>query len=150
MDIILLEKVTNLGNLGDKVSVKPGFARNYLFPGGHATRATVANIAQFEARRADLETEANKTLLEAKERLAALEDLSVVIPCKTGDEGKLYGSIGAGDIAEAIARSGVSVMKREIRLPTTGVIRRTGEYEIDLILHADVKTTVKIAVVPDR
>lgn len=149
MDVILLDKVENLGNLGDKVSVRAGYARNYLIPGGKAKYATAANIAEFEARRAELEKAAAETLASAEARKAKLEALEITIPANVGSEGKLFGSIGNTEIADAISATGITVEKREVRLPE-GALRATGDYEIGLHLHSDVDVVVKVAVVPEE
>ena len=125
MEVILLEKIANLGNLGDKVNVKAGYGRNYLLPQRKATAATAANVAAFEARRAELEVTNTAT---------------------AGDEGKLFGSIGTHDIADALTASGVAVAKSEVRLPN-GTIRHTGEYDVAVHLHTDVEATVKVVVI---
>jgi len=147
MEVILLENVENLGTLGDKVSVKSGFARNYLVPHGKAKIATAANLAEFEARRAELEKAVANALGGAQARQQAIEALGTLeIAAKVGSEGKLFGSIGTADIAEAIAAAGVVVEKREIRLPD-GAIRITGEHVIDIHVHADVDSSVTISIV---
>lgn len=146
MEVILLEKVANLGNLGDKVNVKSGYGRNYLLPQGKAAAATAENLAAFEARRAELERAAAEKLAAAQSRAQQLSGLEVTITANTGEEGKLFGSIGTHDIADALSASGVEVHKSEVRLPN-GTIRQTGEYEITLNLHSDVETTVKLIVV---
>jgi large subunit ribosomal protein L9 len=145
MEVILLEKVTNLGNLGDKVNVKAGYGRNYLLPKGIAVAATAAKIAEFEARRAELEKAAADKLKTAQTRADALSKLEIVIPHKAGDEGKLFGSVGTQNIAEAISAAGVSVEKQEIRLPH-GAIRQTGDYTVDIHLHSDLVTPVTIKI----
>jgi len=149
MEIILLEKVENLGNLGDKVSVKPGFGRNFLIPGGKAKPATAANIAEFEARRAELEKVAAESLAAAQARKESMADMAVTILSKAGDEGKLFGSVGNTDIAEAITAAGVAVEKKEVRLPE-GPIRETGEYEVDIHLHSDVDATIKVTIAAEE
>jgi large subunit ribosomal protein L9 len=149
MDVILLEKVANLGNLGDKVTIKSGFGRNYLIPQGKATAATAIKIAEFEARRTELEKAAAEKLMAAQARAATLEKLDVVIAHKAGDEGKLFGSVGTQNIADAITEAGSVVAKHEIRLPD-GVIRHTGEYNIDVQLHSDVVTTLSINVIAEK
>ena len=147
MQVILLDKIARLGGLGDKVEVKSGFARNYLIPQGKAVMATKANLEVFEARRAELEAKLADILAAAQARAAQLEALeAVVIESKSGDEGKLFGSIGTRDVSDAITAAGVAVAKSEVRMPE-GVLRYTGEYEIAVQLHADVKTAVKINVV---
>ena len=148
MNVILLERIGKLGDLGDEVVVKPGYARNFLIPQGKAVRATAENRAVFEERRAELERAANERLAEAQERAAKLADMSVTLVVKAGDEGKLYGSVGTQDIAEAVIAKGVEVEKSEVRLPE-GPIRAVGEYEIDLQLHSDVIVPIRVAVVPE-
>ncbi|MEM8501325.1 MAG: 50S ribosomal protein L9 [Pseudomonadota bacterium] len=148
MEVILLEKVGKLGDLGEKVSVKSGFGRNFLLPQGKAVPANKANVAAFEARRSELEAAAKERLDAATERGEKLAALSVSIPANAGDEGKLFGSIGTRDVAEAISAAGVEVSKSEVRMPE-GVIRDLGEYEISVQLHSDVSQDVKIAVVPE-
>ena len=145
MKVILQEKVANLGNVGDQVSVKPGFGRNYLIPYGKAVPSTPEAIADFEKRRAGLEKAAAELLATAKQRADKLADLTVTLSANAGEEGKLFGSISPRDIAEAITRAGVDVEKREVDLPE-GPIRTTGEYEVHVHLHSDVKATVKLVV----
>ena len=145
MEIILLEKIENLGVMGDKVNVKPGYGRNYLIPKGKAAPATEANIAEFEARRAELEKAAAETLAAAEARRDRLADMKITITAKAGDEGKLFGSIGTADIADAINATGVMVERHEVRLPT-GAYRQVGEYDVDLHLHTDVNTTIKLTI----
>ncbi len=149
MDVILLDKVENLGNLGDKVSVRPGYARNFLIPSGKAKYATEANLAEFETRRAELEKAAADALAQAQARQEKLAELEVVIEANVGSEGKLFGSVGTAEIAEAISATGNPVEKREVRLPE-GALRHTGEYEIEIHLHSDVDVPVKIVVVPEE
>ncbi|MGM0571076.1 50S ribosomal protein L9 [Marinobacter sp.] len=148
MEVILLEKVANLGSLGDKVKVKSGYGRNYLLPYGKAVAATAENLKAFEERRAELEKAAADKLAAAQSRAEALEGQSFTISSKAGDEGKLFGSIGVRDIADAITAGGTEVEKSEVRLPE-GPIRVTGEYEIELQLHTDVTVTIQLAVVAD-
>ena len=149
MQIILLDKVANLGGLGDNVAVKSGYARNFLFPQGKAVPATKANIEKFEARRAELEAKLAADLTAANDRAAKIAALGeVTIASKAGDEGKLFGSVGTRDIADAITEAGVKVSKAEVKLPT-GTLRETGEYEIDVQLHAEVTATVKIVVIAE-
>ena len=149
MQLILLQKVVNLGNLGDKVDVKPGYGRNFLVPQGKAVPATAANLAEFEARRAEYEAKAQATLEGARSRLAKLEEASVTVPANASAEGKLYGSVGPREIAEALTRQcGVEVGKSEVVMGE-GPIRQTGEFEVVVHLHADVETTVKVNVVPE-
>lgn len=145
MEVILLEKIANLGNLGDKVTIKSGYGRNYLVPQGKAVAATAKKIAEFEARRAELEKAAAEKLNAAKARAEALSKLQIVITHKAGDEGRLFGSVGTHNIAEAITQAGVSVEKNEIRLPN-GAIRNTGEFPIDINLHSDVVVTLPIKI----
>ena len=145
MEVILLEKIENLGTLGDRVKVKPGYGRNYLLPQGKAAPATPENIAEFEARRAELEKVAAETLAAAEARREQLTDMSLTIAAKAGEEGKLVGSIGTSDIADAINAAGVEVERQEVRLPG-GAFRQTGEYDVDLHLHSDVNVTVKLVI----
>ena len=146
MQVILLDKIAKLGGLGDQVAVKAGYARNYLIPQGKAVMATKANIESFDARRAELEAKLAAGKAAAEERAAKLGELAaVVIASKAGDEGKLFGSIGTRDVAEAITAAGVAVAKSEVRMGN--VLRNTGEYEVVVQLHADVKATVQIQVV---
>jgi large subunit ribosomal protein L9 len=148
MNVILLEKLGRLGGIGDQVRVKSGFGRNYLIPFGKAVPATEANIAQFEARREELEKAAAERKQVAEQRAARLAQLSITIPANAGDEGKLFGSIGTRDIAEAITKAGVEVVKSEVRMPA-GVIRELGEYTLDIQLHSEVTQPVKITVIPE-
>lgn len=145
MEIILLDKIGRLGNLGDKVNVKPGFARNYLFPKNKAVPATKDNITKFEARRAELEKASQKVLQEAQQRATALEGITIHLKGRASEEGRLYGSFGTKDIAEAITKAGVEIHKSEVRLPN-GVLHDVGEFEIALHLHADVDAKVKVII----
>ncbi|MFO7858398.1 MAG: 50S ribosomal protein L9 [Ectothiorhodospiraceae bacterium] len=145
MEVILLEKVENLGNLGDKVKVRPGFGRNYLMPQGKAKPATPENIRYFEERRAELERKAAEALAAAQERRDQVADLSVTISAKAGDQGKLFGSIGPGDVADAATAAGVSLAKHEVRMPD-GPLRATGEYDVNVHLYTDVDTTIRVIV----
>ncbi len=145
MEVILLEKVANLGVLGDKVNVKAGYGRNFLVPFSKAVPATATNIAEFDARRAELEKAAAAKLAEANKRAEQLGEIELTITAKAGDEGKLFGSIGTRDLADSITAAGVLVAKSEIRLPS-GPIRTVGEFDIALQLHTDVAATVKIFV----
>ncbi|MBU0656630.1 MAG: 50S ribosomal protein L9 [Gammaproteobacteria bacterium] len=145
MEIILLKKVENLGALGSVVSVRPGYARNFLIPQGKAKMATKANIAEFEARRAELEVEATEALAAAEARKAQLADMVLTIKANAGNEGKLFGSVSNIEIAEAIQAAGVEVERREIRMPD-GAIRHLGEFEIGLHLHTEVDATIKVIV----
>ena len=145
MEVILLEKIENLGVMGDKVNVKPGYGRNYLIPKGKAAPATEANIAAFEARRAELEKAAAESLAAAEARRDRLAEMHVTISAKAGDEGKLFGSSGTADIAEAVSATGATVERHEVRLPT-GAFRQLGDYDVELHLHADVNTTIKLTI----
>ncbi|MGL5292545.1 MAG: 50S ribosomal protein L9 [Aeromonas sp.] len=146
MQVILLDKIAKLGGLGDQVTVKAGYARNYLIPQGKAVMATKANIETFDVRRAELEAKMAAGKAAAEARAAKLAELAVVvIASKSGDEGKLFGSIGTRDVADAITAAGVAVAKSEVRMGN--VLRNTGEYEVVVQLHADVKATVQIQVV---
>lgn len=149
MDLILLQKVRNLGNLGDKVSVKPGYGRNYLLPQGKAVRANADNLAQFEARRAEYEAKANSLLADAESRKAKLAEAVVTITAHASPEGKLFGSVGPRDIAEALSELGHSVHKNEV-IMGEGPLRNAGEYDIVVNLHADVQTTVKVVVIGEH
>jgi len=149
MEVILLEKIHKLGELGDQVKVKPGFGRNYLIPSGKAVSATVDNIAKFDARRSELEKQQKGSLASASARAEKLSAVSVSITRKAGAEGKLFGSVGTIDIAETVTESGVELAKHEIRLPD-GPIRSTGEFELTVQLHADVSVTIKVNVVPEE
>ena len=148
MNVILLENVHNLGNLGEKVNVKSGYGRNFLIPQGKAVPATTENVAKFEARREKLEKAAAEKLAAAEVRKTAIEGLEITITHNAGDEGKLFGSVGTSDIAEAISATGNPVEKREVRL-SEGVIRQVGEYDIEVELHGDVVATLKVNVVPE-
>ena len=148
MEVILLEKIANLGNLGDKVAVKSGYARNFLLPFGKATPANAANIEAFEARRAELEKVAAERKAEAEARAEKLAELTVTIAANAGEEGKLFGSIGTRDIADAVTAAGVELEKSEVRLPE-GPLRNIGTFDIAVHLHTDVETTVKLEVVAE-
>jgi len=148
MELILLQKVKNLGNLGDKVRVKPGYGRNYLVPQGKAAAATEANLAEFEKRRAEYEAKANQQLAGAEGRRAQLENASITIKANASPEGKLFGSVGPRDIAEAFTAAGTTIEKSEV-IMAEGPIRHIGEFEVQVHLHADVHTTVKVVVVPE-
>ena len=149
MELILLQKVRNLGNLGDKVDVKPGYGRNFLLPQGKAVRANAANLAAFEQRRAEYEAKADTVLSDAQARMAKLADVSVTISAHASAEGKLFGSVGPRDIAEALASQGHAIHKGEVILGE-GPLRNTGEYDVAVHLHADVHTTVKVIVIGDK
>ena len=149
MQVILLDKIAHLGKVGDQVNVKPGFARNYLIPQGKAVMATKANIEHFEARRAELEEKAAQALAAAVDRAARLEALgSVTIASKAGDEGRLFGSIGTRDIADAITAKGVEVAKSEVRLPN-GLIRTLGEHEVTFQFHGEVFSHLNVVIVAE-
>jgi large subunit ribosomal protein L9 len=150
MQIILMEKVVNLGNLGDVVKVKDGFARNFLIPQGKAKRATEANLKEFEARRADLEKKANEALKGSQDRAEKLEGQKVEIAQKAGVDGRLFGSVTNADIAEALkAQHGIEVKKAEIRMPT-GPIKQIGETPIVVALHSDVLANITVTVVAEQ
>ncbi len=146
MEVILLERVGRLGTVGDRVDVRSGYGRNYLLPQGKAITATPTNIAEFEARRAELERSAGEKKQYAVTRAEKLAELIVTIAANAGDEGKLFGSIGARDIADAVTAAGIEVAKSEVKLPS-GTLREVGEYDIDLQLHEDVLQPVKVVVV---
>lgn len=150
MEVILLEKIKNLGNLGDKVSVRPGYGRNYLLPRRKALPATAANVAEFETRRAEYEKNQLDVLAKAEARASRLSEITAVISCRAGGEGKLFGSVGPADIAAAVSRdSGEELQRQEVRMPD-GPIRHIGEYSVDLHLHTDVDTTLKVHVVAEE
>ena len=149
MDIILLDKIANLGGLGDTVSVKSGYARNFLFPKGKAVPATKANVEKFEARRAELEAKIAEDLAAANakaEKLAEIAEVTIASPA--GDEGKLFGSVGTRDIADAVTTAGLEVSKAEVKLPN-GTIRETGEFDIDIQFHGEVTASVKLHVIKE-
>ena len=149
MQLILLQKVVNLGNLGDKVDVKPGYGRNFLVPQGKAVPATAANLAEFEAKRAEYEAKAQQSLEAATARQGKLADASVTVSANASPEGKLYGSVGPREIAEALTKQlGVEINKSEVVMGE-GPIRNIGEYDVTVHLHADVESTVKVTVVAD-
>jgi large subunit ribosomal protein L9 len=149
MEVILLQKVANLGNVGDRVKVKSGFGRNYLLPQGKATLATPDNVARFEARRAELEKTAHEHLSSAEERAGALREFKLVIPAKAGTEGKLFGSIGTADIAEAATKAGIKVERSEVRLPN-GSLRTIGDHAVVLHLHADIDVPLAVTIVAEE
>ena len=149
MDVILLEKVANLGGIGDRVKVKPGYARNFLLPQGKATMATAENVARFEARRAELERKAQDNLQAAQQRAAALQDFKLRITAKAGSEGKLFGSVGTADIAEAVTAAGFEIERSEVRLPS-GPIRLIGEHAVMLHLHTDVEFSLPVTIVAEE
>jgi len=150
MEIILLERVENLGTLGDKVNVKAGYGRNYLLPSGKALPATAANVAAFEAKRAELEKAQAEKLDAANERKAKIEEIaSVTISHNAGDEGKLFGSVGTTDIADALSSAGVEVSRSEVRMPE-GVFHALGEYDVTIHLHSDLNAEVKVIIVAEE
>ncbi|MGA9469538.1 MAG: 50S ribosomal protein L9 [Candidatus Macondimonas sp.] len=149
MDVILLQKVENLGGLGDRASVRPGYARNFLIPFGKAVPATGDRIAEFESRRAELERQAAENFAHAQGRKTELESVTVTLRAKASSEGKLYGSIGTADVAEALTGSGHPVERREVRLPD-GPIRIVGEYDVAVHLHSDVDAMIHIVVVGEE
>ena len=149
MQVILLQKVANLGTIGDRVNVKSGYGRNYLLPSGKATLATPANVAHFEARRAELEKLARAELQSAEERAAALKDFKLTITAKAGTEGKLFGSIGTVDIAEAVSKAGFKLQRSEVRMPN-GPLRMLGEHQVELHLHADVDVPLTVTIVAEE
>jgi len=148
MELILLQKVKNLGNLGDKVKVKPGYGRNYLVPQGKAVNANATNIAEFEKRRSEYEAKANTVMSAAETRKAGLEGATVTIKANASPEGKLFGSVGPRDIAEAFSDAGHPLEKSEVVMGE-GPLRHTGEFEVQVHLHADVHTTVKVVIAAD-
>ena len=147
MEVILLERIAGLGGLGDRVDVKPGYARNYLVPQGKALSATERNIARFEERRAELERLAEDEVIRARRRSEDLAALDLVVTRRAGGEGRLFGSVGIIDVAEAATQAGVEVRRNEVRMPD-GPIRQTGRYEVSVRVHPDVEATVRVAVVP--
>jgi len=149
MEVILLEKIHNLGNLGDQVKVKSGYGRNYLIPGGKAVSATPDNIKKFESRRAELEQTQAEALNKAQERAELMNKVSITLSRKAGPEGKLFGSVGTVDIAEAVTQTGVTLAKHEVRLPY-GPFRTVGEYEVAVHMHADVEAQIKLTIVAEE
>lgn len=145
MDVILLEKVANLGNLGDRVAVRSGYARNYLLPKGKATLATGANVARFEARRAELEKAAQEQLAGAEARKAKFDGFRLQLTAKAGSEGKLFGSIGTSDIAEAATAAGHALNRSEVRLPN-GPLRAVGEHVVSVHLHTDIDIELPVVI----
>lgn len=149
MEVILLENISNLGALGDKVDVKAGYGRNFLIPQGKAVPATESNVAEFETRRAELEAAAADVLAKAQARGEALEALDTVsIGANAGEEGKLFGSVGTRDIADAITAAGVEVDKSEVRLPE-GALRELGDFEIAIQVHGEVTSVVAVSIIPE-
>jgi large subunit ribosomal protein L9 len=149
VNVILLQKVANLGNIGDRVKVRSGFGRNFLLPQGKATLATPENVARFEARRAELERLAREDLTSASERAEAMKDFKLTISAKAGTEGKLFGSIGTADIAEACSKAGFKIERSEVRL-ASGPLRTLGEHLVSLHLHADVDVPLAVSIVPEE
>ena len=149
MEVILLTKVDNLGDLGDKVSVRPGYARNFLIPSGKAKFATVANLAEFEARREELEKLAAESKAGAEARKTKLDGAKISITAKSIGEGKLFGSIGMVDIVNALNEAGKAVEKKEVRLPD-GSFRHAGEYQVDIHLHTDVNATINLEIIGEE
>lgn len=149
MNVILLEKVENLGGLGDMVSIKAGYGRNYLIPGGKAVPATASNRASFEARRVELEAAAAELLAAANARATGLAEQVVSVACKVGEEGKLFGSVGTADIAAACTEAGSAVDKHEVRLPD-GAFRQIGEYQVEIHLHPEVNAQITVKVIAEE
>ena len=145
MEVILLQKVANLGNIGDKVKVKPGYGRNFLLPSGRAALATAAKLKKFEERRTELEKAAADSLTRARARAKQLEDFKLELRAKAGTEGKLFGSIGTADIAEALTKAGIEIERSEVRL-SGGPIRLVGEHHVKLHLHSDVEIDLPVHV----
>lgn len=148
MQVILLQRVVNLGKLGETVDVKAGYGRNYLIPQGKALPATEANIAKFEARRAELEALEAEALAAATKRAEALTDVNVIMRAKSGDEGKLFGSIGARDIADALTKSGLEVDRSEVKMPE-GAFRQVGEYKVTIQLHHDISADILVTILSE-
>lgn len=148
MNVILLEKIHKLGELGDTVNVKAGYGRNFLIPKGRAVPATNDNVKKFEAKREDLEKAAAERVAVAEKRKTAIEALAVTIPHRAGEEGKLFGSVGTAEIADSATRAGADISKQEVRLPV-GALRQVGEYDIDIELHSDVLATLKVSIVAE-
>lgn len=146
MQVILLEKVRNLGGLGDKVAVKPGYGRNFLVPQGKAVYATKENISLFESKRAEFEKKAQANLVNAEQRAAKINDITLIIEAQASDEGKLYGSVSANEICEGLIARSIEIQRREIMMPE-GPIHSTGQFEIDVLLHSDVVAKLKLEVV---
>jgi large subunit ribosomal protein L9 len=149
MEVILLQKVENLGGLGDKVKVRAGYGRNFLIPQGKAKPATAKNIEEFEKRRAELEKHAAEMMLGAEKRKAELDGKTVTITAKAGSEGKLFGSVGTVDIADALTAAGLKVERKEVRMPQ-GPIRNAGEHKVEIHLHSDVNVAVTVVVVAEE
>jgi len=149
MDVILLQKVANLGNIGDRVKVRSGYGRNFLLPKGRATLATADNVARFEARREELEKLAREQLSSAEERATALKDYKLTITAKAGTEGKLFGSIGTSDVAEALTKAGFKIERSEVRMPN-GPLRMVGDHSVGLHLHADIDVPLAVLIVAEE
>lgn len=149
MNVILLEKIRNLGDLGDSVTVAAGYGRNFLIPQGKAVPATKENIKHFEERRAELQAAADEKLAKAQARAEQLAGLTVTITANAGDEGKLFGSVGTADIADAVTAQGVELQKKEVRMPE-GAIRQTGEFTFEVHLHPEVEANIKVVVVGEE
>lgn len=149
MEVILLDKVQQLGSLGDKVSVKPGYARNYLIPKGIAVAATPANVAEFEARRTELERRQADTLASAEQRAASIEGIEITVLRKVGGAGRLFGSVGPADVARALGEAGHEVTRQEVRMPGGDSIRQVGEYDLTIRVHADIDATIRLKVKPE-
>jgi large subunit ribosomal protein L9 len=149
MEVILLQKVANLGNIGDKVKVKPGYGRNFLLPQGKAALCTAANLKKFEERRAEFEKIAVEELVSAKSRAGQLEGYKLTLTAKAGTEGKLFGSVGTADIAEALSKGGIAIERSEVRLPG-GPIRVVGEHHVKLHLHTDVEIDLPVTIVAEE
>lgn len=148
MEVILLEKIRNLGDIGDKINVKSGFGRNFLLPQGKAVAATAENVAKFEKMRAELESKAAEVLAAAKARAESLQELEIVIPMQASEEGKLFGSVGVREIVEAVKAAGGDLNKKEVMLPE-GSIHQTGKYDVNLQLHTDVVVPIKINIIAE-
>ena len=149
MEVILLQKVANLGSIGDKVKVKPGYGRNYLLPQGKAALCTPANLKKFEERRAELEKLASDELESAKLRATQLEGFKLTLAAKAGTEGKLFGSIGTADVAEAVTKAGIRIERAEVRLPG-GPLRIIGEHHVKLHLHTDIEIDLPVTIVAEE
>ena len=149
MEVILLEKVQRLGSLGDKVSVKAGFARNYLIPQGIAVAATPENVAGFEERRAELERQEAEALAEAGQRAVAFEGVEITVLRKAGEEGRLFGSVGPADVAQVLTEAGHEVARQQVRMPGGDPIRQLGEYDVTIRVHADVEAVIRLKVEPE-
>ena len=149
MEVILLQKVANLGNIGEKVKVKPGYGRNFLLPQGKAALCTAANLKKFEERREEFEKIAVEELVSAKSRAGQLEGFKLTLTAKAGTEGKLFGSVGTADIAEALSKGGIAIERSEVRLPG-GPIRLVGEHHVKLHLHSDIEIDLPVTIVAEE